>query len=117
MPHYLIDINDPPCLTDSLVVGGAHRLSLAHRLVVADLLQRLIADLNILLKHHRSVADSAVLVEACLALPLLGGHVVGDEGVVALLAELVGALHLLLIHSLLHLHHLVDASEVITVIV
>ena len=59
----------------------------------------------------------AVLVETRLALPLLGGHVVGDEGVVALLAELVGALHLLLVHSLLNLHHLVDAPEVVTLII
>ena len=97
-------------------MGAAHGLPLAHRLVVAHLLQRLVADLDILLEHHGSVSDPAVLVEARLALPLLGGHVVSDEGVVALLAELVGALHLLLVHRLLHLHHLVDAPQVITII-
>merc|ERR1719215_948731 len=105
-----------PGLTHGLIVCLTHRLPLARGLVVAHLLQRLIADLDILLKHHRPVADPAVLVKACLALPLLGGHVVGDEGVVALLAELVGALHLLLINRFLHLHHLVDAPEVVTVV-
>ena len=112
----MIMTSDSPRLADCLVVGAAHSFPLARGLVVAHLLQRLIADLDILLKHHRSVTDSAVLVEARLALPLLGGHVVGDEGVVALLAELVGALHLLLVHRLLYLHHLVDAPEVITVV-
>ena len=58
-----------------------------------------------------------VLLEAGLALLLLGGHVVGDEGVVALLAELVGALDLLLVHRLLHLHHLVHAPHLLPVTV
>lgn len=110
------DINDSPGLTHGLIVGATHCLPLARGLVVAHLLQRLIADLDILLEHHRSVADPAVLVKAGLALPLLGGHVVSDEGVVALLAELVGALHLLLINCLLHLHHLVDAPEVVSIV-
>ena len=55
----------------------------------------------------------AVLGKAGLTLLLLGGDVVGDEGVVALLAEGVLALDLLLVHSLLHLHHLVNTSHLL----
>ena len=115
----------------------AHGLALAYSVVIADLSQRLVTDLNILLEHMRNttkifkwlskkyfsdsdhgfVGDVAVLLEAGLALLLLGGHVVGDEGVVALLAELVGALHLLLVHRLLHLHHLVHAPHLLPVTV
>ena len=54
-----------------------------------------------------------ILIETRLALLLLGGHVVGDEGVVALLAEGVLALDLLLVHRLLHLHQLLDAPHVL----
>ena len=39
--------------------------------------------------------------------------VVGDEGVVALLSEGVLALDLVLVHSRLHLHHLVDAPNLL----
>ena len=55
----------------------------------------------------------AILLEAGLALLLLGGHVVGDEGVVTLLAEGVLTLHLLLVDRLLHLHQLLDAPHVV----
>ena len=58
-----------------------------------------------------------ILIETRLALLLLGGNVVGDEGVVALLGEGVLALHLVLVHRRLHLHHLVDAPEVVTLII
>ena len=54
-----------------------------------------------------------ILRETCLALLLLGGNVVGDEGVVALLAEGVLALHLLLVDSLLDLHQLLDTPHVL----
>ena len=40
-------------------------------------------------------------------------YVVGDEGVVALLSEGVLALHLVLVHGRLHLHHLVDATHLL----
>ena len=54
-----------------------------------------------------------ILGETRLALLLLGGNVVGDEGVVTLLAEGVLTLHLLLVDRLLHLHQLLDAPHVV----
>ena len=54
-----------------------------------------------------------ILIETRLTLLLLGGDVVGDEGVMALLTEGVLALHLLLVHGLLHLHQLLDAPHVL----
>ena len=54
-----------------------------------------------------------ILGETRLALLLLGGNVVGDEGVVTLLAEGVLALHLLLVDRLLHLHQLLDTPHVV----
>ena len=54
-----------------------------------------------------------ILGETRLALLLLGGNVVGDEGVVTLLAEGVLTLHLLFVDRLLHLHQLLDAPHVV----
>ena len=54
-----------------------------------------------------------ILGETRLTLFLLGGHVVRDKGVVALLAEGVLALHLLVVDRLLHLHQLLDAPHVV----
>ena len=50
--------------------------------------------------HTGFVGDPALLVVAGVALPLLGGPVVRDEGGVALLAQLVVADHPLLPHRL-----------------
>ena len=110
-------------------------LSLANCIVIADLCKGLVTNFYVLFKHlkhnvarldtrspslslslstyHRFVGDMTILIETRLALLLLGGHVVGDEGVVALLAEGVLALDLLLVHRLLHLHQLLDAPHVL----
>ena len=56
--------------------------------------------------HAGFVGDPALLVVAGVALPLLGGPVVRDEGGVALLAQLVVADHPLLPHRLGHLRQI-----------
>ena len=56
--------------------------------------------------HAGFVGDPALLVVAGVALPLLGGPVVRDEGGVALLAQLVVADHPLLPHRLWHLRQI-----------
>ena len=56
--------------------------------------------------HAGFVGDPALLVVAGVALPLLGGPVVRDEGGVALLAQLVVADHPLLPHRLRHLRQI-----------
>ena len=72
---------------------------------------------NVKNTHHGLVSDVTVLLEAGLALLLLGGNIVGDEGVVALLTEGVLTLDLLLVHRLRHLHHLLDAPHVLVIYV
>ena len=105
-------------------------LSLSNCIVIASLCEGLVTNFYVLLKHlkaqyaqirhtprmsayHRLVSNMTVLGETRLALLLLGGDVVGDEGVVALLAEGVLTLHLLLVDSLLHLHQLLDTPHVV----
>ena len=107
-------------------------LSLANCIVRAGLCKGLVTNFYVLFKHlkhnvtrldthsalslpayHGFVGDVTILIETRLALLLLGGNVVGDEGVVALLTEGVLALHLLLVHRLLHLHQLLDAPHVL----
>ena len=108
-----------------------HCLPLAHCVIVTHLGQRFIANLNIFLKHldkkcnndmclvvgnfsyHWFVCNPTALIKASLALLLLCGDIVSDEGVMALLAKGVLALDLLLIDGLLHLHHLVDAPHLL----
>merc|ERR1719278_1595453 len=102
-----------PRLTDCLVMSVTHSLSLANCIVIAGLCQGLVTNFYVLLKHHGFVGDVTILIETRLALLLLGGNVVGDEGVVALLTEGVLALHLLLVDGLLHLHQLLDAPHVL----
>ena len=63
--------------------------------------------------YHGFVCDPTALVKASFALLLLCWHIVRDKGVVALLAEGVLALDLLLVDGLLHLHHLVDAPHLL----
>ena len=70
---------------------------------------------NVKNTHHGLVSDVTVLLEAGLALLLLGGNIVGDEGVVALLTEGVLTLDLLLVHRLRHLHHLLDAPHILVI--
>ena len=109
-------------------------LSLANCIVIAGLCKGLVTNFYVLLKHlkhnvdrldthcgtppgpstyHGFVGDVTILIETRLALLLLGGNVVGDEGVVALLSEGVLALDLVLVHGRLHLHHLVDAPNLL----
>merc|ERR1719278_1307764 len=102
-----------PRLTDCLVISVTHSLTLANCIVIAGLCQGLVTNFYVLLKHHGFVGDVTILIETRLALLLLGGNVVGDEGVVALLTEGVLALHLLLVDGLLHLHQLLDAPHVL----
>merc|ERR1719278_1392017 len=102
-----------PRLTDCLVMSVTHSLSLANCIVIAGLCQGLVTNFYVLLKHHGFVGDVTILIKTRLALLLLGGNVVGDEGVVALLTEGVLALHLLLVDGLLHLHQLLDAPHVL----
>merc|ERR1719278_1850834 len=78
-----------------------------------EICKGLVTNFYVLLKHHGFVGDVTILIETRLALLLLGGNVVGDEGVVALLTEGVLALHLLLVDGLLHLHQLLDAPHVL----